>query len=114
MKLNILCFGDSLTEGYTLCGTQFTPYAKSMETYLREHLSDDVVKEGLTVRVEGRSGELVLRGMRRRMEKLCELFNVVSFEIGWGRDSGGGLEGMQSETEVVGEGKRWFQGNGRK
>ena len=34
-SINILCFGDSLTEGYTYEGTSFTPYAESMKSWLK-------------------------------------------------------------------------------
>lgn len=54
-SINILCFGDSLTEGYTAFGSAFTPYAKAMESRLKS--SWPATK--INVDVEGMSGDMV-------------------------------------------------------
>lgn len=51
----MLCFGDSLTEGYSGWGSKFTPYADSMKTWLDTELSPVKV----TVEVDGQSGDCV-------------------------------------------------------
>jgi lysophospholipase L1-like esterase len=67
-SLNILCFGDSLTAGYSAYGMRFTPYSTWLKTMLEEELTG--VKK-VNVDTDGVSGELVLRGFRGRMEKRC-------------------------------------------
>lgn len=65
----ILCFGDSLTEGYTQGGTAFAPYSDAMASLLR--------KCGETVEVveEGESGDQVTAGnFASRMEERCMCF----------------------------------------
>jgi hypothetical protein len=56
--LNILAFGDSLTEGYSSWGTVFTPYGTDMKIWLDAALAS--TKVGLEV--EGQSGDLVGEG----------------------------------------------------
>lgn len=55
--VHILCFGDSLTEGYTKDGAKFHPYAESMTAALEKTLPN--VK--FRVHVEGVSGDRVCR-----------------------------------------------------
>ena len=69
MSLNVLCFGDSLTEGYSQWGSKFTPYGKTLESFLRDHLSEPY---DIKVRIEGVSGERVVGSMLERMERLCK------------------------------------------
>lgn len=73
-SLNILCFGDSLTEGYSKWGAKFTPYGRTLGGYLREQLEDVELSRNLKVRIEGVSGERVTDSMLRRMERLCRYF----------------------------------------
>ncbi|CCC06092.1 hypothetical protein SMACR_00309 [Sordaria macrospora] len=54
-KLRILCFGDSLTEGYSGWGSRFTPYSTKLGEMLRMAFPDvemEIVTDGL-------SGDLV-------------------------------------------------------
>lgn len=74
--LRILCFGDSLTEGYTLFGTQFSPYSVAMKKVLDGTLSTKIQVEGAKYKIEvltdGQSGDLVTIGsFKARMERRC-------------------------------------------
>jgi len=75
--LRILCFGDSLTEGYTRMGQNWTPYSEEMKTVL-----DERGRKGLKIDVitEGRSGELASAGgFLRRMETACASVSCCVF-----------------------------------
>lgn len=96
--LRILCFGDSLTEGYTLFGTRYSPYSEAMKRALDAGLSDNWVGnerkdplagDGERVRVEvltdGLSGDLVCGGsfegrMGRRCGCFCCLIKIMREE----------------------------------
>jgi hypothetical protein len=58
-NINILCFGNSLTEGYSQWGMSMTPYADNM----REWLQAAWPSTELTVDVNGMSGDLVVQGL---------------------------------------------------
>ncbi|KAF4626033.1 hypothetical protein G7Y89_g12134 [Cudoniella acicularis] len=66
--LKILCFGDSLTEGYAQWGAVMAPYSKTLGKVLREKMGEEWEIE---VATEGVSGELVM-GMPRRMGRVYE------------------------------------------
>lgn len=53
----ILCFGDSLTAGYTNNGKSFYPYSRTLEDSLREHEPDvTVATQDITVVSSGGNG----------------------------------------------------------
>ncbi|TQS34495.1 hypothetical protein Golomagni_05119 [Golovinomyces magnicellulatus] len=54
--LNILCFGDSLTAGFSHVGAPDHPYGLSLETSLRAKFPE----LNVTVDVQGRGGDLVI------------------------------------------------------
>ena len=54
-KLRILCFGDSLTEGYSGWGSRFTPYSTKLGEMLRMAFPDVEVE----IVTDGLSGDLV-------------------------------------------------------
>ncbi|KAH7364741.1 SGNH hydrolase-type esterase domain-containing protein [Rhexocercosporidium sp. MPI-PUGE-AT-0058] len=66
-SLHILCFGDSLTEGYSMYGMQWTPYSETTKEVLEERLSD---KWSFDIDTDGVSGQLVTAGFKKRMEAL--------------------------------------------
>jgi lysophospholipase L1-like esterase len=71
-KLRILCFGDSLTAGYSGLGTVFHPYNEKLEQMLAmafPHLDIETVEDGL-------SGATVLAGFRPRMVDQCGWENL--------------------------------------
>jgi len=61
----ILCFGDSLTEGYTYDGVSYAPYSDALKLKL------EAAGESVQVVTEGESGDQVSNGFRRRMERRC-------------------------------------------
>ncbi|KAF8847292.1 SGNH hydrolase [Acephala macrosclerotiorum] len=64
--LRILCFGDSLTEGYSAMGWSMTPYSRWMEEYLNDKLDTEYEIE---VETDGKSGDCVRTGFERRMKQ---------------------------------------------
>ena len=66
--LSILCFGDSLTEGYSQHGLRFTPYSAAMQTRLEKQLGKEWEIE---VHTDGMSGDQVTGGFLTRMEDRC-------------------------------------------
>ena len=64
----ILCFGDSLTEGYTFQASgQFHPYSTKLQQLLEAHCHDSV-----EVRMAGVSGEIVVPSMTQRLDRLLK------------------------------------------
>jgi lysophospholipase L1-like esterase len=72
--LRILCFGDSLTEGYNNYGLSMDPYSSTMTEFLESKVGG--VYE-IEVETDGVSGELITRGFEGRMRGWCKL--VLSF-----------------------------------
>ncbi|KAL8694915.1 MAG: hypothetical protein Q9218_000486 [Villophora microphyllina] len=68
-SLRVLCFGDSLTAGYSGYGYFHYPYAKQ----IRERLKEALPTTEVTVDVSGLSGDRVIDGLfLRRMKGLCD------------------------------------------
>ena len=66
----ILCFGDSLTEGYTFQDSgEFHPYSIRLRQLLQESHCGQVLGE-LVVDTEGVSGEMVVPSMTSRLDGL--------------------------------------------
>jgi hypothetical protein len=63
-----------MTEGYSNYGMKFTPYGTTLKKYLEENLSVERLSEDVNVRIEGKSGELVVCGFKERMEGICKFF----------------------------------------
>ncbi|TVY35972.1 hypothetical protein LSUB1_G005602 [Lachnellula subtilissima] len=92
--LRILCFGDSLTEGYTHHGLSYAPYCTTMEKVLTAALPEE--EWDISVDEQGVSGELVLY-MGGRMDEIYasdrtskEPYDLVIFlggtnDLGYGR-----------------------------
>jgi len=53
-KLRILCFGDSLTSGYSLYGTIYHPYNERLEEKLQEAFPDVRIE----ITTDGRPGDI--------------------------------------------------------
>lgn len=92
--LRILCFGDSLTEGYSQYGTRFDPYSRTMKRVLEEKLKGQEIE----VLTDGQSGDLVTAGsfkgrVGRRYEQQSTrrpLYDWVILlggtnDLGWGK-----------------------------
>ena len=69
-QLRILCFGDSLTEGYTQHGTLFTPYSETLLSTLKSNLPL-ASKYNIAIDTDGMSGDLVTGSFLGRMEERC-------------------------------------------
>jgi hypothetical protein len=68
--LRILCFGDSLTEGYTQHGLHYTPYSNTLLDKLRSNLSLST-RYNISIDTDGMSGDQVTGGFLTRMQDRC-------------------------------------------
>jgi lysophospholipase L1-like esterase len=68
--LRILCFGDSLTEGYTQHGLNFAPYSETLLDKLRSNLSLST-RYNISIDTDGMSGDQVTGGFLTRMKDRC-------------------------------------------
>ncbi|CCU81345.1 GDSL-like lipase/acylhydrolase [Blumeria hordei DH14] len=75
--INILCFGDSLTEGFTSTEVPDHPYATSLQAVLAKRLASHVV----SVQVQGLGGDKVTGNFLMRMKALCESACSVDFAV---------------------------------
>jgi lysophospholipase L1-like esterase len=76
---HVLCLGDSLTEGYTLNGTDFSPYTDTLQVLLAAVVSIPVV-----VYNEGKSGDRVLGPfMHRRLTNCLEEADDADVVFDW-------------------------------
>ena len=66
-KLRILCFGDSLTIGYSSFGAIYHPYSETLQQMIAMALPDLEVE----IVEDGRSGDRIVGGFHERMEKNC-------------------------------------------
>jgi len=66
----ILCFGDSLTEGYTHHGLSFAPYSHTLLEKLRTNLSLSS-QYNIAIDTDGMSGDQVTGSFLGRMEDRC-------------------------------------------
>ncbi|MCJ1433759.1 hypothetical protein MMC27_003124 [Xylographa pallens] len=66
-KLKILCFGDSLTAGYSMWGLQFHPYAEQLKKVLQGAFPSTTIE----VVVEGLSGAQVRGEYTGRLNRAC-------------------------------------------
>lgn len=90
-SLNILCFGDSLTAGYSRYGTVHFPYA----IHLKEVLQTAFPSTWLHIEVEGMSGAQVQGQYRGRLKRALEKAGDDPYDwviimggtndMGWGR-----------------------------
>lgn len=89
-SLRILCFGDSLTAGYSGDGYFHYPYAAQVRKKLKENLPDTET----TVDVSGLSGDQVIAGhFLRRIKWMCEKAKDAPYDwivvLGGTNDLGG-------------------------
>lgn len=70
--LRVLCFGDSLTEGYSKFGLIMTPYSNVLTSELEVKFWAGENKRKVEVVTDGQSGDLVTAGIfRGRMTSKC-------------------------------------------
>lgn len=66
-KLRVLCFGDSLTAGYSSFGLVFHPYHQK----LQQMIAMAFPEMDIEIVEDGRSGDLVKYGFLPRMQDNC-------------------------------------------
>ncbi|KAH8820419.1 SGNH hydrolase-type esterase domain-containing protein [Xylogone sp. PMI_703] len=76
---HILCFGDSLTEGFTRFGTVFHPYAWSLKPSLQKFLPSAVI----TTDIQGRSGDLVISPPGKFHPRIASLYENTEVPYNW-------------------------------
>lgn len=90
--LRILCFGDSLTAGYSKFGLIHAPYSKVLKAELEIKFWAGEKKRKVDVTTDGQSGDLVTVGVfRGRMNAKCA-FCFGVFGEGWQEGGERGLK----------------------
>lgn len=80
--LRLLCFGDSLTEGYSRFGLIMTPYSQSLKTELEVKLWAWKERRKVDVVTDGESGDLVTTGsFKDRMSDKCALCSFAKMRL---------------------------------
>ena len=83
--LRILCFGDSLTEGYSKFGLIMAPYSRVLKTELQIKFWAGSNKRNVEVATDGQSGDLVTVGtFRARMSAKCVLACLLACSLSLG------------------------------
>lgn len=99
-SLRILCFGDSLTAGYTSWGMEFHPYADHLRVGLQHTLSTPDIE----VQVAGLSGDQVRGSYLPRIKSKCANaqtpFDWIivmggTNDLGWGQSPEAIYEGLR-------------------
>ena len=99
-SLRILCFGDSLTAGYTNYGLEFFPYADHLRAGLQRMLSTPDIE----IDVDGFSGDQVqgsyLPRIRRKCAKTGTSYDWIvvmggTNDLGWGQSPEKIYEGLR-------------------
>ena len=90
-RLRILCFGDSLTAGYTSMGTEHYPYAVHLRTGLQQMLNTP----DIDVEIAGLSGDQVQGQYLKRIRAACTGNTCSNYDwiiimggtndLGWGQ-----------------------------
>ena len=98
--LRILCFGDSLTAGYTMCGYEHYPYAD----HLRVGLEHMLCSSQIDVEVAGLSGDQVRGQYLGRIQAKCPITKERRYDwiiimggtndLGWGQRPEAIYEGL--------------------
>ncbi|KAJ3039387.1 hypothetical protein HDV00_012263 [Rhizophlyctis rosea] len=79
-SFNVLCLGDSLTEGYTWHGTKFCPYTKTLTSLLTSTLTNETIE----VCNEGVSGDKVTGPfMKQRLQHAILAAQIAGFQYDW-------------------------------
>ena len=99
-SLRILCFGDSLTAGYTNYGWEFFPYADHLRVGLQHMLSTSDIQ----VDVDGFSGDQVRGSYLPRIKRKCTntekpydwiIIMGGTNDLGWGQSPEAIYEGLR-------------------
>ncbi len=108
-SLRILCFGDSLTAGYTMYGYEHHPYADHLRAGLRYLLSTSDVD----VEVAGLSGDQVQGPMGQYLSRIkakCPIDELRQYDwiiimggtndLGWGHEPDKIYEGLSKSFSI--------------
>ena len=102
-SLRILCFGDSLTAGYTSYGWEFHPYADHLRAGLQHALSTSDIE----IDVAGLSGDQVQGSYLRRIKAKCAntetpydwiIIMGGTNDLGWGQQPDTIYEGLSKPS----------------
>ena len=103
-SLHILCFGDSLTAGYTSYGLEFHPYADHLRVGLQHSLSTSDIE----VDVAGFSGDQVQGNYLPRIKHKCKdtkkpydwiIIMGGTNDLGWGQSADTIYEGLSKPID---------------
>ena len=105
-SLRILCFGDSLTAGYTSWGLEFHPYADHLRVGLQQSLSTSEIE----IDVAGLSGDQVRGSYLPRIKSKCAHTQTPydwiivmggTNDLGWGQSPDDIYEGLSKHSLLV-------------
>ena len=82
--IRILCFGASITAGWSQLGTRYYPYASTLEAHLKEALPN----EHFAIHVDGLPGDTVMQGAYTK--RLRSLISTAASPYDWVIVQGGG------------------------
>ncbi|KAE9382177.1 SGNH hydrolase [Stipitochalara longipes BDJ] len=109
--LRILCFGDSLTEGYTQHGSLFSPYSATLLHVLKSNIARST-KYNIAVDTDGMSGDLVTGSFLGRMKDRYDhplikhlpytfvIFLGGTNDLGWGKHPSEIYSAVQATTQI--------------
>jgi len=83
--LHILCFGDSLTAGFSQYGTIYHPYAWSLQSSLESLLPSTTVIND----IQGLSGDMVVYPLGRFLPRMEDLYTNPKMPYNWAVVLGG-------------------------
>ena len=95
--VRILCFGASITVGWSQLGIRYYPYANTLETRLREAFPD----RNFNIQVDGLPGDTVIQG--QYMKRLHSLVSAATSPWDWIIIQGGGndLGSCREPNEII-------------
>ena len=82
-KINVLCFGDSLTKGYANGGLEYYPYSETLNDLMRQHVAanNEYHRFGITYSIHvsnvGVNGESISDTMHDRLLRILTQSDVV-------------------------------------
>ena len=94
--IRILCFGASITAGWSQLGTRYYHYASTLEAHLREILPN----RHFSIHVDGLPGDTVIQGQYKK--RLRSLISTANSPYDWVIVQGGGNDlGLCREPQKI-------------